>query len=125
MKHILAGFISLVLLCSMNPVSAAETAQLRMKISGPITNNRYFLCVSHVGCTSILNGNKGKVFPMDAGDIANISTVDMGTKRIHIQNVPASCNATVNANQTVTITGKLVNGPKNKVVIQNLRCSIA
>lgn len=109
----------------MNSSYADEGATLRMKISGPINNNRYFLCVSHVGCTSILNGNKGKAFPMDAGEIANISAVDMGTKRIHVQKVPASCNVSVSGNQTVTVTGKLVNDSKNKVVIQNLRCSVA
>ena len=100
-------------------------AKLHVKISGPINDNRYFLCVSHAGCASILNANKGKVFPMDQGVVNNIVVLNLGSKSLHPQKLPESCQVTVTPNQTVTVTGKLVQGAKNKVVLSNLRCSVS
>jgi hypothetical protein len=121
MKKLLIAILSLVFLSS----AYAEDAKLRMKIAGPINNNRYFLCVSTVGCVSILNGNRGHQYPLNPGDVTKIFTVDAGNMSYHQQPLPASCNVKVNDNQTMTVTGHLVANPNGKVQINNLHCSVA
>ena len=122
MKKLLMTLLSLMLL---NSAYAYDSAKLRMKIAGPIDNNRYFLCVTNVGCMSILAGNKGKVFPLNPGSVSNIVTVDMGNKRMQPQAMPKSCDISVKENQMMTVTAKLVKGANDKVVLSNLHCSIS
>jgi hypothetical protein len=121
-KRLLVGLVSL---CLLSSAYAGEFAKLHMKISGPITNNRYFLCVSGIGCVSILNGNKGHDYPLDPGEITKIFTVDAGNMSMHQQDLPASCNVSVTSDQTLVVTGKLVPSSDGHVVINNLHCSVA
>lgn len=108
----------------MHTAHADDTAKLRMKISGPIKDNRYFLCVSNVGCVSILAAKKGKVFPLDKGDIGHIFAINATQMRMYPQALPASCNVTVNENQTLTVSGKIIEGPHGSVKVGNLSCSV-
>lgn len=121
MKKLLVAILSLVLMTS----AFADDAKLRMKISGPINNNRYFLCVTGIGCVSILAGDKGKIFPLDPGTIQKIFTVDASNMSVHQQGLPASCNVNVNDNQTLTVSGTLVQQGNGHVQISNLHCSVA
>lgn len=120
MKKLIIAVLSLMMITTV----FADEAKLRMKISGPVNNNRYFLCVSNVGCVSIFSGNKGKVYPLDTGEISNIYTVDGSNLSMHTQTLPSSCNVTVKDNQTLTVKGTLVKGTNGKVVISNMHCSI-
>ena len=122
MKKLLIMLLSIIVL---NTAYADDNAKLRMKISGPIQDNRYFLCVSQVGCVSILNGNKGRAYPMNAGNVNNIVAINLVDHGMHPQKLPNSCSVTIDKNQTMTVSGKLIKGANNKVVIANLRCTIA
>ena len=101
------------------------TANIKIKISGAVKDNRYFLCVPNIGCLSILAAQKGRIYPiyhpieMDKMYVANLQNF-----RLHSQGLPSSCNVTVNTNQTITIYGKLITGSNNTVLVNNLRCSL-
>src|SRR5579863_7843121 len=103
MKRVLIAIISLVF--SMATLAGSS---LRMKIDGPINNNRYFLYVTHAGTVSILNGNAGRAYPMEAGNMGTLMIVDASNMSMHPQRVPASCNITVNDNQSVFVRGTLI-----------------
>lgn len=120
MKKLLVAVISLVLATS----AIADEAKLRMKISGPINNNRYFLCVSGIGCVSMLHGNKGKAFPLETGTVTRIFAVDAGNMSMHFQPLPASCNVNVGGNQTLMVSGNLVRNANGNVKIGNMHCSV-
>ena len=122
MKKILIAVLSLTLL---NSAFALDTAKLRMKISGAVKDNRYFMYVGSAGCLSVYAAQHGKEFPLDAGTVKNVEMVNMGNLRGYNQTIPSSCNVTVNKNQTLTVSGKLVTGRDNKVEIHNLSCSVA
>jgi len=122
MKKLLAAVLSLIVI---NSAYALDHTQLRMKIAGPIKDNRYFLCVTNIGCISILNGNKGKAYPLTPGVVSNVYTINASNMRLHTQPLPKSCDVTVKENQTLRVTGKLVEGPNSKVYINNLQCSLS
>ena len=108
-----------------NSAQAFDSAKLRMKIAGPIKDNRYFLCVTNIGCISILNGNKGRSYPLNPGSISNIYTVNATNMRMHTQPLPQSCNREVKMNQTLLVSGKLIEGKNNQVYLSGLSCSVS
>ncbi len=124
MKKLIAVILSLVL-CS--PVFAADFAKLNIKISNPVKENKYFLCLYGIGCLSIRAGNNGKVFPVmpttDMGNIQKIVITDVSNMSMHLQSNDKSCNVVVNKNQRLTITGQLV-VKNNKPYINRLHCSL-
>ncbi len=121
MKNLLFGMI---ISLGLIQASFADSAKLRMKINGPIKDNRYFLCVTNIGCVSIQSGNKGKVFPMDLGNVNNIFTINATNMRINTQSLPGSCNVNLKANQTLTVKGTLIERPNRGVVVSHLKCSV-
>lgn len=121
MKKLLMVVLSLFLI---NSSYALESAKLRMKISGPIKDNRYFLCVTNVGCVSILNGNRGKAYPLNTGSVNNIFTVNATNMRMYTQPLPSSCSVSLKGKETLTVTANLVEGPNKKVHLNNLRCTV-
>lgn len=123
MKKILT-FIALLVMLS--PAYAGDAAQLKISIRDAVQTNRYYLCLYGVGCLSIKNGDKGKVFPImpiDMGNIVKMVITDSDNMQMYTQaNVP-SCSVKVNTGDKMTISGDLVvtgNGP----VIKGLRCSV-
>lgn len=122
MKQLFAVTLSLIFL---NSAFAFDSAKLRMKIAGPIKDNRYFLCVTGIGCISILNGNKGRSYPLNPGTISNIYTVNAANLRLHPQPLPSSCNVDVKVNQTLYVHGKLVEGNNNRVYLAGLQCRVS
>lgn len=110
----------------MSSAYGYDTAKLRVKVTGPLKNNSYFLCVSHTGCHSMMYGAaKGKVYPIDVGAIENIFTVNITNMQMHTQPLPASCRVAVEKDQTLTVKGTLTKGKNNKMYISNLNCSVA
>lgn len=117
-------FIGL-LLCSLAISNVAHSANLNIKIAGAGKDNTYFLCLEHTGCVSMLAANHGKVFPLDAGQVNRIFMVNSGNLRVYMQPLPKSCNVNVDANQTLTVKGKIVKGANDNTHIGNLECSVA
>lgn len=124
MKKLLAVVVSIALLSTACFADDGDGAKLRMRISGPINDNRYFLCVSNIGCVSILAGNRGKVYPMEEGNVDRIFTVDSSNMRMFNQPLPASCNVKVNSGQTMTVSGTLLPQGGSRVILSNLHCSV-
>lgn len=124
MKKLVAAAISLVILTS---AAHADDAKLKMKITGPVNNNRYFLCVSTVGCVSIFAGNKGKIYPLDPGAVTNIYTVDAANMSMHMQKAAmGNCHdINVQDNQTLTVSGKLTPEANGAVGISNMHCTVS
>lgn len=123
MKKILIAVLGLVM---MSSVYADDFAKLSIKISAPVKNNSYFLCLYGVGCLNATSGSRGKEFgisPFDMGNITKIVITDSNTMRMYEQPNPDSCNVTVKSDQKLTITGTLQ--VKNATpYISNLQCRI-
>ncbi|TAK77858.1 MAG: hypothetical protein EPO11_02070 [Gammaproteobacteria bacterium] len=128
MKKSLA-ILALATASYMPLVSAADTdaANVNIKISGALADNRYFLCLPDVGCLSILAAEKkAKVYPIfHSFDMDKIFVANLNSYRIYPQGLPASCNVTVNTNQTITIYGKLVNKSDQQTYVENLHCTVS
>jgi len=112
-------------LASTQMAFAADTANIKIKISGATSDNRYFLCVRNAGCLSILAAQKGKVFPLHRTlDMSALYIKDINGMRLSPQGLPASCKGTVDINQTITISGKMATSGNN-VRVNALRCTIS
>jgi hypothetical protein len=119
-----------VLFCSVAVASGAyasnSDANLNIKVAGTGKDNTYFLCVNGVGCVSMFAAQHGRVFPLSPGQINRIFLVNSGTLRTYFQELPSSCKVTVNANQTLTVKGKIVkSGANDNTYINKLECSVA
>lgn len=120
MKKLLIGVLSLMIMGS-----AFADPMLRIKINGPIKDNRYFLCVSQGGCVSMLAASKGKMFPLNGGGgIHNIIIANLANKSMQPQRLPSSCNVTLDGDKTLTVFGTLVTNGQ-RAAISNLRCSVS
>lgn len=125
MKKLLALVVGLVM---MSSAFADNFAKLRVKIGGATNDNRYFLCVGGTGCVSIAAGNKGQVYPIDSGKIEHVYASDISTLRLSDQELPKSCQIIVKNDQTLTVTGRIVNESKGNnrgVRISDLDCHVA
>lgn len=120
----------LILLCALSYIQMGyaadtQTANIKIKISGALNDNRYFLCLPNIGCLSILAAQKGKVYPIfHSIQMDNFFVTNMNSFRVTPQGRPDSCNVTVNTNQTLTIYGKLIPGPDDTVHVDKLRCVV-
>lgn len=122
MKKFIASILAMAM---FSPVFAADTAKLSIRISNPVKENKYFLCLYGIGCLSIRAGNHGKVYPImastDLGNIQKMVVTDVTDMQMHAQPTSKSCEIVLQKNQRVTITGQLV--VKNKTpYINNLHC---
>jgi hypothetical protein len=122
------ALIALLTLALSSPIHAGDFAKLSVKISDPVKENKYFLCLYGIGCLSIRAGNRGKEFPVmpttDIGNIQKMVVTDVSNMSMHMQASDKSCAVVVNKNQHLTISGQLV--VKNSVpYIQNLHCHLA
>jgi hypothetical protein len=108
----------------MTTASAAfayDTAKMQVEISGA-QKNKYFLCVSGVGCMRI-DTNK-QVLPINAMDVRYIFVANRSTYQMYPQNIPSSCNVTVNSNQKLVVKGSITKAANDNVYIANLHCSV-
>lgn len=122
MKKIVLCVLGLMCIQS---IFAADFAKLRIKIQGATSDNRYFLCVGTVGCVSIKAGDKGTLYPMQAGNIDYIYTTSVAAMRVYPQSLPSSCNVEVKNDQTVTVTGRIVQRSNEDVHIEHLNCHVS
>ncbi len=124
MKTIKKTLALLVALSFIPTAYAIDTANIKIKISGALNENNYFLCLRNVGCMSLLAAKKGKVFPLRQPiPIGNIYITDVNDMGVYPQGRPTSCNVTVQPNQTITISGKLKTGQEVKV--DQLHCVVS
>lgn len=121
MKKLLLIIIMMIFI----PISYAnEEAKIKIRVSGPIHNNRYFLCIPDIGCLSIYASQKGKVFKiLNGAEMNTIFITDVTNRRLYNQGLPHSCDVKLNTNQTITINGVLAIS-QNKVSLNNLHCTI-
>lgn len=115
-----------ILLASLLPLAhASDTANIRIKLSGSLKDNRYFLCLSSIGCLSIRAAQKGKVYPIYRPfQLYNMYITDLTDLSLHRQNLPSSCSVNVEPNKTLTISGNLTRGSNNRIQISQLQCSV-
>ena len=123
MKKLILSILALTL---SSGLFAADFAKVKIRITNPVHENKYFLCLYNVGCMSINAGNRGRQFPMMAQDIGNIEkfvVTDVTDMSMHMTTSNNSCNVQVSGGQTLTISGQLemVN---SQPIIKNLHCSV-
>lgn len=119
--------ISLVLMVLMNGqcAYAADVANIKIRLSGSIHDNTYFLCMPELGCLSILAAKKGRVFSMmNPIEMNTLFITNTRTMRVYNQGLPASCNVSVPKNKTITIYGNLQVKGDDNVVVKNFHCVI-
>lgn len=106
---------------------AFAAANVKIKLSGAINDNRYFLCLPNVGCLSIKAAQKGKVYPFPNDiNMGKVFITDRSNQyRVSPQSIASSCQTTVKTDQTVTITGNLAVQKDKSIQINQLRCSVS
>lgn len=113
---------------STMPCAFADTsaANIKIKVTGTAKDNRYFLCLPDIGCLSILSAQKGKIYPIfHSVEMSGIYVTDVSDNlRVYPQGLPASCNVTVQPNQTITISGNIAKGPHKSIYINKLHCAV-
>lgn len=124
MKKLISVLVAVIGISSVM-AHADDASNIRIKIRGALSDNRYFLCSPNVGCLSILDGQRGKTYPVfHAVDMNSLYVMDVHNHfRVSAQNLPSSCNVTVQPNQTITITGSINTGRGN-VTVSGLNCSV-
>lgn len=114
-----------ILITSLSTLAHADNASLKIKIAGTSKNNTYFLCLDGEGCVSMFAADHGRTYPLTPGQIERIFMVNRTNLRTYFQPLPASCNVTVNASQTLTVKGKVTNDANNNAHLDHLECSVA
>jgi hypothetical protein len=117
----------LICFLSISTMAFADNngANLNIKVSGIGNKNTYFLCVDGVGCVSMLAAEKGRIYPLTPGQVNRIFLLNSGNLRTYFQKLPVSCNVNVDANQTLTVKGKIVKSANDNTRIEKLECSVA
>lgn len=125
MKKISVVLMSLIMsLCSVS--AYADDASLQIHVTGTAKNNTYFLCVDGVGgCVSMFAADHGKVYPLTPGPVERIFMVSRTTLRDYFQPLPASCNITVNPNQTLIVKGRVESDARGNAHINHLECAVS
>lgn len=100
-----------------------DAASIVTHISGPITGNHYFLCVSGSGCVSIQKANQGKPLILNAHSVDRVAVANITNLKMHHQAVPETCKQPVNDGQTLVVSGHLVI-QQGTAEIENLKCSV-
>jgi hypothetical protein len=126
MKNTSKVIAMLLCLASFQSVFAddADIAKLKIKLSGPVNNNAYYLCVSNNGCSRISAAAKGEIFMMDTGSVNYIFAANMRNFTMRSQALPESCKVSVAKNQTLTVSGKIV-VKNDSPYIDGLTCKVS
>jgi hypothetical protein len=107
-------------------IYAAELAKLNFNIAEVKKDRPHFLCIYNTGCFNLLSLNKNRNFSIPTNELANINRIaiaDSKTRKLYLQAMPASCQVTLPAKATITLTGKMA--MNNAVpVIQDLHCQV-
>lgn len=119
-KKLLLGFL---LLSTLATASYADTANIRMRINGATSDNRYFLCIPNVGCLSIARGDAGKVYPFyNDVRMRNLFLTNLQNFEVSAMGLPPSCNVTVKTGETLAIHGTIRTANRT-AYIANLYCT--
>lgn len=123
----LLSLLAFLLIFATSMSYADDTANIKIRITGAMRNNNYFLCLPNVGCLSIAAAQQGKIYPVyHSIEMDYLSVMDVDNQfRVNFAGLPSSCNVTVQPNQTITIYGNLQVGQNNRVQLNNLHCSVA
>lgn len=117
-------FLALTFLSSVG--FAEDTANIKIKVSGSTSDNRYFLCLPNVGCLSIKAAAHGKIYPFyHPIEMQGIYVTNLETLKVNGMGLPQSCNVNVSQGQTLTIQGNIAQGPNHSVYINGLHCSLS
>lgn len=121
MKNI---FAAILLICSVSLANSvfADTAKLRMNFSGKADHT--YLCVNNLGCYKIGVSTNGLTLPVDVEEVKYLALANITNNRLYKQTIPASCAVTVNANQTLMISGHVTKTASDMMVIHGLHCSV-
>ena len=123
---ILSSLLALIFMLGMTNVTLADEvpmAKLEMRLSGPVHNTDYYLCVSNNGCSNISVGARGKVYNVDTGNVSYIFAANMRNLTMHAQPLPTSCQVELTNDQTLVVSGKLkVNA--SVPYIDKLKCAV-
>jgi len=128
MKKLLSALlISACMATGFSAFADDSAATVKINVSGAGHDNRYFLCLEGVGCLSILGADKGKTFPVfHTIEMDNLYVADASRGlEVSPQGLPNSCNVSVGAKQTITITGTLAKAADGRVHIDGLRCNLS
>lgn len=121
MKSLMMSLIMISLLSVAN-IAFADTAKLRMNISGNAKNT--YLCINNLGCYKVGPESQGKAFPVDLVNVEYLAMANVANNRLYKQVLPASCNVNVNANQTLVVSGHVTKSANDNMVIHGLNCSV-
>jgi hypothetical protein len=113
-------FIMMGLLTSN--VFALDGSKLRINVRGNINSSQY-VCISQVGCVNV-NQGRGRALPLTTGPVSYIFLANGKNYRMYPQTLPASCNITVNNNQTLVVSGSVSKAANDNMYINQLRCSV-
>lgn len=128
MKIVVKLIMLIITLATIKTAFADDSAaNIKIRISGATSDNRYFLCMPDTGCLSIRSGVAGKVFPIfHSVDMSSIYVTDVSNNfQVSGQPTPTSCNVTVDPSHSVTITGSIAVGANHKVRINQLHCTVS
>jgi hypothetical protein len=118
-------FILLLGLVCLPMAFATDAVNIKIKINGASSNNRYFLCLPDIGCLSIRAAQKGKIYPIfHEIEMEGIYVTNVENMRVFPQGLPKSCDLSLETNKTLTISGHLVTGPNGEAKINNLSCQV-
>ena len=122
-KIAIALFSLLISFATISPAYADELgiAKLHMKITNKINDKTFALCLSDTCYPLVSNG---KIISIEASKINSVIMTNMTNMVMYSQKMPASCQITVNKNQTLVVSGKLV-AHGESVTVDNLKCSIS
>jgi hypothetical protein len=125
MKKLIITLISVwMAVIAMQPAFAEEVgvAKLKMKITSRINEKSYALCLSEM-CYPLIQ--KNKVIPIETGKLTSVIMTDIANMQMHFQKMPASCQVSLKSNQTLVVSGQLVQKGNKAVVVNNLRCVVS
>lgn len=105
--------------------ASSETANIYIKISGALADNRYFLCIPNIGCLSILAAERGKIYPViHPFKLYALYITNLDNARVYYEGLPSSCQGTIDTNKSVRIYGRLSQGANKSILIRGLHCTI-
>jgi hypothetical protein len=124
MKKLINALVILVCLVIIHPALAddVDSAKLKINISGPV--NSFYLCTSNNGCSDIRIADKGREIMMELGKVDYIFASNMRNLTMSEQTLPPSCHVTLDKNQTLVVSGKLLVKDSKHYGILNLKCNV-
>jgi hypothetical protein len=123
MKKVVVGLVSLIIgFASIGSAVADEpaVAKLHMKITSKINDKIYALCLSDT-CYPLVA--KGKLVSIEASKVSSVIVTNMTNMVMYTQKLPASCQVTIDRNQTLVVSGQLV-AKGGSVYLDKMHCAV-